>query len=187
MTVYNCHHSSNCTLTIGGFYLCKSDLNEPRGTFITTKISNEIRNMAYTWCTLRCISKRNACVHSLEEMHKAMHSSLWHHSPWVPFISRNNRQQEWTSKRKQETMRERKQTGTRTGYMLPFIRSSRTGSGFTGLGSHRGSSGVWERSKSWSGCQLFSVCVCKIPVSYTLNIWTLYRRNVILISQWIHC
>ena len=88
MTVYNCHHSSNCTLTIGGFYLCKSDLNEPRGTFITTKISNEIRNMAYTWCTLRCISKRNACVLSLEEMHEAMHSSLWHHSPWVPFISR---------------------------------------------------------------------------------------------------
>ena len=31
--------------------------------------------MAYTWCTLRCISKRNACIHALEEMHKAMHAA----------------------------------------------------------------------------------------------------------------
>ena len=88
MIVYNCQHSSNCTLKTGGFYLCKSDLNEPRGTFIATKIFNEIRNMAYPWCTLRYISKRNACIHSLEEMHKTTHSSLWYHSPWVPFISR---------------------------------------------------------------------------------------------------
>lgn len=186
MIVYNCQHSSNCTLKTGGFYLCKSDLNEPRGTFIATKIFNEIRNMAYPWCTLRYISKRNACIHSLEEMHKTTHSSLWYHSPWVPFISRKEQTTAWM-KVEEEMMRERTKTGTRTGYILPFTRSSRTGWGVSGLGSHRESSGVWECSKSWSGCQLFSVCICKIPVSYTLNIWTLYWRYVILILQGIHC